>query len=290
MASYDITYNYALSQSTTSSYTVGPGSGLPPQAGTFAMGDKDPSSDSFTLGERLYFFLNGEEINQETLATFAGYSDGNLIVETYSGQYGLLGNQVFTPGTIIQATEGSLVVCFLTGTRIATPDGPRAVEELAAGDLVLTAEGTAEPVRWMGRQSVVTLFADPARSYPIRIQAGALGQGLPERDLFLSPDHALLVDGLLVQAAALVNGGSIHRVERPEPRFTYHHVELASHALILAEGVAAETFVDNATRARFDNYAEYLALPPAPPTGELPMPRVKSARQLPAALRQRFAA
>ena len=182
-------------------------------------------------------------------------------------------------------------VCFLAGTMIATPAGETPVEALAVGDLVLTAGGRAAPVRWLGVQTVATLFADPLRSFPIRIMAGALGPNLPARDLLVSPDHALFLDSLLVQAGALVNGTTIVRESAMPERFMYFHVELEDHALILAEGVPAETFVDNVTRRRFDNYAQYEALygDSGPLLAEMDLPRVKSARQLPQALRARVA-
>jgi hypothetical protein len=156
---------------------------------------------------------------------------------------------------------------------------------------VTTADGTTRPVRWIGRQTIVAVFADPLHAYPIRVARGALREGLPLRDLFVSPDHALLVDGLLVQAGALVNGTTITRAPAPAPRFTYFHVELPDHALILAEGVLAETFVDHVTRRRFDNFVEFEALYGDERTviAELAMPRIKSARQLPRATQARLA-
>lgn len=181
------------------------------------------------------------------------------------------------------------VICFRPGTRIATPAGPRAVETLSAGDLVLTWEGAARPIRWMGRQTVSARFGG-ARVLPVRIAAGALGAGLPERDLLVSADHALLLEGVLVQAGALLNGTTVTREERVPERFAYWHVELADHSLILAEGVPAETFVDAVSRAAFDNAAEHAALfPDAPPIAPLGLPRAHSARQVPAALRARLA-
>ncbi|MBS7543369.1 Hint domain-containing protein [Ancylobacter oerskovii] len=196
------------------------------------------------------------------------------------------------PSAYVDQSSGAFVapLCFLAGTHIATPQGERLVEDFRIGDLVLTASGEARPVRWIGRQAVIRVFADPLRAYPVRIAAGALEEGGPSRDLFLSPDHALLIDGVLVQASALVNGVSVTRVERPEERFTYYHLELEDHALVLAEGVPAETFVDNATRRRFDNYAEFEGLygVPVQAIAEMDKPRVKSARQLPATIRRRL--
>jgi hypothetical protein len=181
-------------------------------------------------------------------------------------------------------------MCLLEGTHVATPDGEQPVESLAIGDPVLTPEGGVRPVRWIGRQTIVAAFADPLRSWPVCVAAGALGEGVPHRPLLLSPDHALLVDGLLVQAGALVNDTTITRVTDAPERFTYFHVELEDHALILAEGVPAETFVDNVTRRGFDNYAEYEARfgGDAAAIPEMPAPRIKSARQVPRSIRARL--
>ncbi|MCB4771250.1 Hint domain-containing protein [Ancylobacter sp. Lp-2] len=196
------------------------------------------------------------------------------------------------PSAYIDETTGAFVapMCFLAGTRIATPDGERLVEDLVIGDLVSVASGETRPVRWIGRQTMHRHFGEPDRVWPIRISAGALDHNLPRSDLFVSPDHALMIDGVLVQAGALVNGTSVTRHRPSEVRFTYYHIELEDHALVLAEGVAAETFVDNVTRRRFDNYAEFEALygEPRQAIAEMDMPRVKSARQLPASIRERI--
>jgi hypothetical protein len=186
-------------------------------------------------------------------------------------------------GTLIQ------IACFCAGTLIATPDGATPVERLRAGDLVLTPDGAAKPVRWLGRSTVSTRFADPVRAFPIRIRAGALAEGVPARDLLLSPDHAVFVDNVLIHAAALVNGASIARDARAPAIIGYYHVELDDHALILAENVPAETFVDNVDRMAFDNWREYRALyPRGRPVAEMPYPRAKARRQIPALTRARI--
>lgn len=174
------------------------------------------------------------------------------------------------------------VLCFYPGTHIATPDGESVVEALRAGDLVQTENGPMQ-IRWLGQSHVDMRFADKLRVLPIRITAGALGDGLPVRDLLLSPDHALFIDGLLVQAAALVNGVGIYREHDVPEQFTYYHVELASHELLLAEGVQTESFVDNVDRMHFHNWDDRNA--PAAPILEMPYPRAKSWRQLPARLK-----
>jgi hypothetical protein len=133
---------------------------------------------------------------------------------------------------------------FMAGTRIRTPGGVVAVEALRPGDPVLTADGRVDVVRRLGRQTVSTLSTDPAGVPPIRLRAGALGEGMPSRDLLLSPHHAVLIEGVLVRAGALVNGGSIVRCADLPASVVYHQVEPAGHALILAEDVPAATVPD----------------------------------------------
>jgi Hint domain len=96
------------------------------------------------------------------------------------------------------------------------------------------------------------------------------------------------VDGVLIQAGALVNGTTITREHAVPQVFTYWHVELADHSLILAEGVPAETFVDNIDRLAFDNWDEHEAAGSEAPIVEMALPRAKSARQVPVAIRKRL--
>lgn len=220
---------------------------------------------------------------------YVGAFEGGWI-GVVGGTYLLFTNDTYADGSTITALSAAFTVCFLAGTQIATTGGETPVEALSIGDIVLGADGQSRPVRWIGRQTVVSVFANPQRTFPIRIVAGALGENVPARDLLVSPDHALLVDGLLVQAAALVDGVAVRHEPAPAERFTWYHIELADHALVLAEGTPAETYVDHVTRRRFDNFAEYEALygDEVPAIPELELPRVKSARQLPIAVRVRL--
>jgi len=153
--------------------------------------------------------------------------------------------------------------CFLSGTHILTNTGEVAVEDLNIGDLVKTVDGKLEPIKWIGKQTVQpNRIKNPLRGYPILIKAGALGHGLPTRDLYTSPDHAYLVEGLLINAGALVNDVSIIKTE-PTETFCYYHVELEDHALLVAEGAPAESFYPNREdRLVYDNGAEYDRLYP----------------------------
>lgn len=217
-----------------------------------------------------------------------------VIGEDASGQYFLFSND----GGIAEGTqltgfvEEDIYVCFLGGTMIACPDGERAVESLRIGDLVLTADGRAVPVKWLGRQTISTMFGMPEARQPVCIRAGALGQGLPANDLRLTATHAILIDGVLVHAGALVNGTTIRRIPAAEleERFVVYHIETENHEIVLAEGTPAETFIDNVSRQRFDNHGEYEALYGADSAMEqLEQPRAMSHRQVPAAIHARIA-
>ena len=162
--------------------------------------------------------------------------------------------------------QGITVACFCTGTRIETGRGSVRVEDLAIGDLVLTASGRSRPVRWIGRRSYSGRFAAGNPDvWPVLIRAGALDDNVPHNDLRVSPKHALLLDGVLVPAVALVNGCTILQT-RGGPTIEYVHIELDEHDVIYAEGAPAETFVDDESRSMFHNYGEYVALygEPAP--------------------------
>jgi hypothetical protein len=151
------------------------------------------------------------------------------------------------------------VVCFAEGTRIVTPNGEDLVENLRAGDMVLAMrDGQAgfEPLRWVGFMDVAVPrnAAMAAKAAPVLIKAGALAAGMPARDLRVSPDHAMEVDGHLIPAKHLVNGVSIIQ-ESWCRRVRYFHLELEAHGLLLSEGTWSESYLDDGNRHAFNNAA-----------------------------------
>jgi len=256
----------------------------------------DAINDQFTLSNA--GGLNGT-YTYLTLGLAAGASGPTdeshlgFIVHSGSNFYYITDNLVTADDTVASRTivmeSGVVEICFMPGTQIQTAAGEVAVEKLKIGDLVRTADGQTKPIRWIGRQTVAPRFTREGR-LPIRVKAGALAENVPCRDLLVSADHALLVDGVLAQAGALVNGTSIVR-ERDIPAiFTYYHVELEDHSLILAENTPAETFIDNVDRVNFDNWREYQALyPEAEAIVEMPYARVKAQRQVPQIIRAKLA-
>jgi hypothetical protein len=140
--------------------------------------------------------------------------------------------------------------CFVAGTLIATPAGTVPVERLAVGDVVLTDSGAVEPVIWTGQRRVdCARHAEPQRIWPVCIRAEAFGPSRPSRDLLLSPDHAIFAEGVLIPVRHLINGRSITQLAIDV--VTYVHVELPRHAVILAEGLPVESYLDTGDRAAF---------------------------------------
>ena len=171
------------------------------------------------------------------------------------------------PISNFQVTSGAFgtditTTCFCAGTMIDTPTGEVPVEMLRIGDSVLTASGAARIIRWIGHRHLdLTAHPKPDRAQPIRIVADAFADGVPRRDLFLSPDHAVLLDGVLVPAKLLVNGASVQRDTR-RSAVSYYHIELDQHDVVLAENLAAESYLDTGNRGFFENADVPLVLHP----------------------------
>ncbi|MEO6842134.1 MAG: Hint domain-containing protein [Bradyrhizobium sp.] len=154
------------------------------------------------------------------------------------------------------------IACYCRGTLIETSDGEVAVETLAIGDRLLTMSGALRPIKWIGRRSYGGRFIVGREDIlPIRIKAGALDDNVPLRDLWISPHHAMYLNGVLIEARDLVNGCSIVQAEQVET-VEYFHIELETHDVIVAEGALSETFVDDDSRDMFHNAHEYRELHP----------------------------
>ncbi|MSP03304.1 MAG: Hint domain-containing protein [Acetobacteraceae bacterium] len=153
------------------------------------------------------------------------------------------------------------VACFAAGTRIATEDGPVAVENLAAGDRLVTRLGGDGRIVWIGQRTVdCARHPNPELVWPVRVKREAFGKATPARDLYLSPDHAIYIDDVLIPVRHLVNGTTIRQTKRKT--VTYFHVELPLHSVILAEGLTTESYLDTGDRARFINGAAVATLHP----------------------------
>jgi hypothetical protein len=167
-----------------------------------------------------------------------------------------------SPGNIATASSFATVACFVRGTRIATVKGEADIETLRPGDRVWTREGVLAPIVWVGRRRIdCRRHPDPSTVYPIWIRPHAFGQGAPRRDLFLSPDHAIFLDGVLVPIKHLVDGAGIARI--PVAEVEYFHIELSDHEVILAEGLEVESYLDTGEDELFGREGQAIALFPA---------------------------
>jgi hypothetical protein len=183
-----------------------------------------------------------------TVESYAGLAGGLL---TLSGGTTLDLPGVASVGVTSDGVNTFITACFARGTRIATARGCVPVEQLAPGDLVLTVSGRLSPIAWLGHRTLdLGRHARPYDVMPVRVRAGAFAEKVPARDVILSPDHAVLVEGALVPVRHLVNGSSI--VQQTRASITYWHLELSRHDVILAEGLACETYLDTGNRSAFE--------------------------------------
>lgn len=187
----------------------------------------------------------------------AVWSPGSLTMTGGSGSLTLATSGDFSHLSFItrpDAVSGTdvVVACFAAGTRIATTAGEVAVEALRVGDRVESAFGGTVPVVWLGWRRVdCRRYSRPAAVWPVRIAAGAFAPRVPRRDLLLSPDHAVFVDGMLIPVGRLVNGTTIRQQRMDE--ITYFHIELPAHDVLVAEGLSCESYLDTGNRSAFVN-------------------------------------
>ncbi len=155
--------------------------------------------------------------------------------------------------------DGSTVIvydkCFLRGTLIRTDRGEIAVEDLAVGDRVAAlVDGKTEfrEIVWLGHRSTIvrTWLEDDEAGYPVRILRNALGENVPSKDLLVTPEHAMYLDGAFVPARMLVNDRSIY-YDHSITHFDYYHVETDAHSIIWADNALSESYLDTGDRKRF---------------------------------------
>lgn len=207
--------------------------------------------------------------------TFSG--DNRLTITRDGVSETILFDGVYDPTKLLVTTDtdGSTLIdygtpapCYCPGTLIATAEGETPVEALEIGDLVRTASGALRPIRWIGRRAYDGVFARGNPDLiPVTFEKGSLGHNLPKRALTVSPLHAMFVEGYLIPAHCLVNGGSIHFDSIGE-RVEYIHIELESHDLLLVEGAPSESFVDDGSRGMFHNAGTFAELYPEAETVE----------------------
>ncbi|MEE2945211.1 MAG: Hint domain-containing protein [Pseudomonadota bacterium] len=224
-------------------------------------GDVELNSETFTAGTSIhtaYDLVDTGSGHQVTSIHLGGNGYQQGAVD------GLVSTEPLKPGETysfnVERTShrqdnqyDEFVACFAEDTAIATDTGPVAVQDLKPGDLVTTIEGTTQPVRLvLNRQLTADDLSANPKLRPIRISAGALGQGLPTNDLIVSPQHRQLVSGplcermfgeseVLVSARKLTQLPGIFVDDRADG-VTYFHIVFDDHQVIFAEGAPTESF------------------------------------------------
>lgn len=236
------------------------------------------SNDNGAAGEDLIFAGTASTLDSviEYSVTIT-YNDGStattemLILQDESGrlflspyQEGRAENDVLNDGGITSITLDSVVwadyegiyadieqdafiVCFASGTLIETDTGPTDVAHLSVWDRVRTMDNGFQPIRWIAARRV-RASGDFA---PVRIAAGALGGGLPMRDLRVSPQHRILIRSkiaqrmfhcpeVLVPAKKLLSLPGIE-IDTSTRFVTYWHFLCDRHEIVFSEGAATES-------------------------------------------------
>jgi hypothetical protein len=238
--------------------------------------DGIPYADGLRVEAEYGLTLRDPEGNEYTVL---GFNINELGVTSYATVEGLAfvgGIGGFPPRdvplTVVGTREGprhaysSLATppCFTDGTLIETPGGPIAIEALSAGDIVLTADHGAQPIRWVGRTYLpAAVLAKCPEFRPIRIAKDAFGPGRPYRDTALSPQHRVLIDDwratlffgedeVLAPACKLVNGTNV-TIDSTARGVRYHHLAFDKHEVICGDGLMSESYLissDTAPDAR----------------------------------------
>jgi hypothetical protein len=242
-----------------------------------------PFVNGYDSSANAFFSYNGTSVTlpydtPSQIASGADIADWNLNGDSYGYVTNGL-TQVVSPTDLEEMSViGYDVACYLRGTHILTDQGPVAVEDLTIGDMLITHAGEARPLRWIGRRRFDGIIAAAhPHLQPILIQAHAIADSVPERDLFVSPMHALYLDQILIPASALVNGTTILKAQNIA-KIDYFHLELDTHDAVMAEGLAAETYLDEDNRGMFHNAAEYTRVSDSPALSYAP--RIEQGPQL----------
>jgi hypothetical protein len=221
-------------------------------------------------GQTIEGFAKRDEIQLTGISAMgSSYAEGILTLSLIGGSVTLNIPGAFTTSDfIVDDFAGDTfisITCFRVGTRICTVRGKAPVERLSVGEpvLVLGSDGDLVPraITWIGHSAIdCERHPRPDQVWPVRIRAGAFGRDAPSRDLFLSPDHAVFVDDVLIPVKYLINGDCIEQV--PMDEVSYFHIELQEHSVLFAEDLPTESYLDTGDRDKFANGGKRLVLFP----------------------------
>ncbi len=195
--------------------------------------------------------IDGGEGGDDNDTLFLG--DENAVI-TYDSGNPENGTVTFSDGTTLTFTNIETVIpCFTPGSRVKVERGTYKVEDLRVGDLIETRDNGLQPIRWIGHKQLNQCdLAQAPHLRPIRIRKGALGKGVPNRDMQVSPQHCMLIEGnqaellfgadqVLVRAKHLTHLPGVEVVSACE-RVTYIHLMCDAHEVIRVDNAWTESF------------------------------------------------
>ncbi len=183
------------------------------------------------------------DINVNSEDTVTGSQDGTINFLDENGD---------VSGSVTFSGIENIIPCFTPGTRIATPRGECAIEELRVGDRVITRDNGLQEIRWIGQRALTGLELQKAPHLrPVLIRAGALGRGLPLHDMLVSPQHRMLINSeraalyfedreVLASAKHLTDLDGVAQTAAQET--TYVHFMFDQHEVVLSNGAWSESF------------------------------------------------
>ena len=221
-------------------------------------------------------FSNNTILNDDSSGSFEVNPNNTPITFNNNSVFSLTAAQLPAGSTTILTTEPALDtastwdvgLCFLATTLIATQAGEVSVEELAVGDAVLTVQGEARRIVWIGEGRVLNTRGRRTAATPVIVRKGALADNVPHHDLRVTKGHSLYIDGVLIPAESLVNHRSILFDDQAR-EIKFYHIELETHDVLLANGAPMESYRDDGNRWLFSNANRGWALPPHAPYAPL---------------------
>ncbi len=224
-------------------------------------GDNVTLLDPSGAGTFIQATFNGDALDDPTLGAggYAGFPAGasrNGSGEDFGSDTDGQSLQRTGDGADVFSSEapsaGTTNICFADGTHLMTPQGERRVETLQIGDQISLADGSVAPLRWVFAKRWTPAQMKARRNLaPIRIKQGALGINLPKRDLRVSQQHRILVEGVIAQrmfgarevlvpAIALLPLAGVF-VDQPSMPVSYYHIMLERHEIVISEALRSES-------------------------------------------------
>ncbi|MEW9298800.1 Hint domain-containing protein [Acetobacter oryzifermentans] len=225
------------------------------------------SYDSITFGS-----LVSDESTQHSVYIKDNPDSTGSLFEVYdeTADKVLIPTLTMAPGAdvtkITWQSDAGTLNCFLPGSMIRTCDGDVAVENIQIGDEVITFDwknnkNIVRKVVWVGKARAVVRpeLHDDEAGWPVRILKGAIADGVPYKDMLITPEHCLFLKDRFVPARMLVNGVSIF-YDKSITSYDYYHVETEQHSVITADGALTESYLDTGNRSSFRQEGKVITL------------------------------